>query len=195
MILTLSMNLTLKLRNLMVIYKKLVIQYLKTSIDFNRLISETKLIAGNLKQTTSNIEWDATVRNKIPRLLAHIFALWTLQNATSYFEVEDDQNKNNYLLKPHAAQVVSIFRMLGLDSQNQQLENNLVQIGTGEGKSITLGATASILALLGFDVRCACYSEYLSQRDYKGFSPLFDALGITQHIHYGTFNNLCEGND
>ncbi|CAF2071576.1 unnamed protein product [Rotaria magnacalcarata] len=82
--------------------------------------------------------------------------------------------------------------MLGIGNAKEELRNNLVQIGTGEGKSITLGVTASILALLGFDVRCACYSQYLSQRDYNAFSPLFDVLGVTQYIQYGTFNKLCE---
>ena len=82
--------------------------------------------------------------------------------------------------------------MLGIGEKNECLQNNLVQIGTGEGKSITLGATAAILALVGADVHCACYSEYLSERDYRAFLPLFDALGVSEYIHYGTFNKLCE---
>ncbi|CAF4448974.1 unnamed protein product [Rotaria sp. Silwood2] len=126
------------------------------------------------------------------KLLTHIFALWTFQNAQHYFEVQDIENKNSYLLKPHAAQVVSIFRMLSLGDKNEELKNNLVQIGTGEGKSVTLGATASILTLLGFNVHCACYSEYLSQRDYNGFLKVFDTLGVTQNIRYGIFNKLYE---
>ncbi|CAF0939888.1 unnamed protein product [Adineta steineri] len=174
------------------IYTKLIENYLKINIDFQKLISETKLIAGDIKQTPDNIQWDAYVRDRIPKLIAHIFALWTLQNASSYFDVEDVVDRKNYLLQPHAAQVVSIFRMLGVGDENEKLKNNLVQIGTGEGKSITLGVTASVLALLGFDVRCACYSPYLSQRDYNGFLPVFDALGVTQYIRYGTFNKLCE---
>ncbi|CAF2388000.1 unnamed protein product [Rotaria sp. Silwood2] len=81
--------------------------------------------------------------------------------------------------------------MLGIGDKNEELKNNLVQIETGEGRSVTLGATALILALLGFDVYYACYSEYLSQRDYNGFLKIFDTLGITQNIRYGTFNKLC----
>ena len=48
--------------------------------------------------------------------------------------------------------------------------DNLVQIKVGEGKSITLGIVTSIFALWGFEVNCACYSEYLSKRDYKAFT-------------------------
>ncbi|CAF1185261.1 unnamed protein product [Adineta steineri] len=174
------------------IYEDLIKHYLKINIEFEKLISEIKIIAEDVKQKSGVLSWNASVRDTIPKLLAHIFALWTLQNASHYFEIEDVDNKNSYLLKPHAAQVVSIFRMLGIGDEKQDLRNNLVQIGTGEGKSITLGATAALLALLGFDIRCACYSEYLSQRDYTGLLPLFDALGVTQYIHYGTFNKLCE---
>ncbi|ETO12505.1 hypothetical protein RFI_24871, partial [Reticulomyxa filosa] len=34
--------------------------------------------------------------------------------------------------------------------------------------------------------------EYLSCRDFKSFEPLFNAFGVVDHIHYGTFNKLCE---
>ncbi|CAF2963370.1 unnamed protein product [Rotaria sp. Silwood2] len=174
------------------IYGDLIRKYLKDNVERENLIVETKLVAGDIKQTPEKIAWDASVRDKVPRLLAHVFALWTLQNASNYFEVATEENQSSYLLRPHAAQVVSIFRMLGIGDKKEELTNNLVQIGTGEGKSVTLGATATILALLGFDVRCACYSEYLSQRDYKGFLPVFESLGVVQYIRYGTFNKLCE---
>ena len=39
------------------------------------------------------------------------------------------------------------------------LSNHLIQIGTGEGKSIALGFTAAILATLGFSVDVVCYSR------------------------------------
>ncbi|CAF2540249.1 unnamed protein product [Rotaria sp. Silwood2] len=174
------------------IYDSLVKQYLNPNVVLDQLIADTKLFAGDIKQNSDHIVWNFTIRNKVPKLVAHIFALWTLQNAHYYFEATEVNNRNSYLFQPHAAQVISIFRMLGIGDSKEELSNNLVQIGTGEGKSITLGATASILALLGFDVSCACYSEYLSQRDYTAFLSLFDSLGVLNHIHYGTFNRLCE---
>ncbi|ETN98602.1 hypothetical protein RFI_38890, partial [Reticulomyxa filosa] len=72
------------------------------------------------------------------------------------------------------------------------LVSNLVQIETGEHRSITLAIASCVLALLGFDVSCASYSEYLSCRDFKSFESLFNAFGVVDHIHYGTFNKLCE---
>ncbi|CAF4640605.1 unnamed protein product [Rotaria socialis] len=172
-------------------YKELIKKYLKPDMKLEPLVSDIKLIAGINKQKPDDIEWDI-LKGKIPRLAAHIFALWTLRSAEHYFEAKGSNNQDSYLLQPHAAQIVSIFRMLGIGDKKEELSNNLVQIGTGEGKSITLGATACILALLGFDIYCACYSQYLSQRDYKAFLPLFDSLGVVNYIHYGTFNELCE---
>jgi preprotein translocase subunit SecA len=58
---------------------------------------------------------------------------------------------------------------------------------TGEGKSILLGFTAIIFALLNFNVDVASYSEYLTQRDYNDFKELFTLLGVKEKIFYGTF--------
>jgi uncharacterized protein (UPF0297 family) len=75
---------------------------------------------------------------------------------------------------------------------SNNLQNNLVQVGTGEGKSLILAVASCILVLLGAEVSCVCYSDYLSSRDYESFKPIFETLGITQNIHYGTFNQICE---
>jgi len=83
------------------------------------------------------------------------------------------------LLKPHATQVLTVLQMLGYGKvgANEQLQCQLMQIRTGEGKSIILGGCSIVLALLGFRVRCACYSDYLSQRDYELFRKVFEGFG------------------
>jgi hypothetical protein len=43
----------------------------------------------------------------------------------------------------------------------------MVQVSTGEGKSVVLGALSAYLSVCGFNVYEACYSQYLSARDYK----------------------------
>lgn len=192
-------------------YTSFVERYLDPKNEkLNELISNLKQEVHKLP--TTGQEWNITIKDSIPTLMAYIFALWTLMNSQHYFGASGTENKESYLLKPHAAQVVSIFRILGVgdiehDSNSilswfrfgkkhqqpkNRIINNLVQIGTGEGKSVTLAVTASVLSLLGYDVMCACYSDYLSQRDYRDFSPIFDVLGITEYISYGTFNKLCE---
>ena len=94
---------------------------------------------------------------------------------------------------PHVVQVISIFRMFGIGySKISNNYDNLIQIGTGEGKSVVMAVAASVFALIGFDVNCSCYSEYLSSRDRNAFASVFEALGIDNNIDYGTFNKLCE---
>eukprot|EP01084_Bolivina_argentea_P258927 436713_1 len=201
-------------------YEALVKQYLlpPDKINLNPLVSKIKKIPQDLKQTKKEITWDSQTKDKVVSLMSHLFALWTLQNSASYFEVSDKFDAKSYLLQPRDAQIISIFRILGigntassysekiwnefkntkvgswfgLTTEIETLMPNLVEIGTGEGKSLTLAVSSAILALLGFNVNCVCYSKYLSQRDYKAFEPLFISLGIQDHIVYGTFNELCE---
>lgn len=138
-------------------------------------------------------------------LMAILFAHWTLSHkmesaATATAAEDADQESEREragLLQPHAAQSTAIFRMLGLDvstprSVSSSLHNQLVEIGTGEGKSVTLAITAAVLALLGYSVDCACYSKYLSKRDHESFLPLFRAFGVAEKINFGTFNEMCE---
>jgi hypothetical protein len=94
--------------------------------------------------------------------------------------------------------VISIFRLLGIGvvqptaSSTIKLDNHFIQILTGEGKSVTLAIVSIVLALSGYEVDCACYSEYLTRRDYDDFKELFKAFHVTDSITYGTFGELCE---
>jgi hypothetical protein len=96
------------------------------------------------------------------------------------------------MLQPHGAQILTVLRLLGLGSSNSGLtSNHLAQVGTGEGKSISLGFLATIFALFGFSVHVTCFSPYLSQRDHKAFEDLFKALEVDQFITYLTVDELC----
>jgi hypothetical protein len=50
---------------------------------------------------------------------------------------------------------------------------------------------AIILAVSGYDVDCACFSDYLQQRDKNKFSKLFKAFEVDEAITYGNFNDIC----
>lgn len=69
---------------------------------------------------------------------------------------------------------------------------SLISILCREGKSIILGATSVMLALLGFRVRTVCYSEYLSNRDFELFKEVFDRFGVTEHITYSKITAFAE---
>ena len=51
---------------------------------------------------------------------------------------------------------------------------------------------SAVLALLGFRVRCVCYSDYLSGRDYELFRELFEAFGIERLVTYSTIGEYSE---
>ena len=133
--------------------------------------------------------------------------------------MKGEDKGESYLKMPHPGQVIAILRMLGfgyLDSKGDEnqggiwnrltsfiwtrppvvttgLRNNLVQVGTGEGKSLVMALVATTLTLLfDIEVKCACYSEYLSQRDYSAFLPMFKELGVKERVSYGTFNRISE---
>jgi hypothetical protein len=68
----------------------------------------------------------------------------------------------------------------------------MIQVGTGEGKSVLLGVLSCFLAMTGIQVRCACYSKLLSRRDYCDFEPLFKRFNVDSHIRYSTIDELAE---
>lgn len=78
--------------------------------------------------------------------------------------------------------------------QLSKLHNHFAQILTGEGKSVTLAMIATVFAVMGQEVHCACYSKYLSERDYLSFESLFNAFcpADKKLVQYGTFQQLSE---
>ena len=98
------------------------------------------------------------------------------------------------LLKAHNIQILTIYRLHEYDSgdNDTDLASHVMQIRTGEGKSIVLGGCSALLALLGFRVRCVCYSDYLSHRDYSLFENLFMAFGIVERFVYSTIKKFSE---
>ena len=138
--------------------------------------------------------------SELAKLVGGVFAVWSMQSAV------EDADGHLVMNHPLDLQVFAIFRLLGVDTKRtwrQQLsgawknaltidENHLIQVLTGQGKSITLGVLSVVLAVIGYDVDCVCYSEYLSKRDEADFRSTFDAFSVGPSIVYGTFDMLCE---
>ena len=182
-----------------------------TSKFLDTLIINTRSLAKKMSVDVS--KWGPNIKDNIAELLAHIFSIWTISSSKEHNESRGIDSGSAFLLRPHVCQVLSIFRMLGIGYATKStgiassfsrmvgigeatpmegLSNNLIEIGTGEGKSVVLAVTSCIFALLGFEVNCSCYSEELSRRDKENFSNLFRCLKIEKIVHYGTFNQLCE---
>lgn len=71
------------------------------------------------------------------------------------------------------------------------IKKTIIQVSTGEGKSVILGILSIYLALVGFKVYSACYSTYLSERDYNDFKDLFKLFGVDEKVFYKTFPEIC----
>ena len=167
-------------------YSSIVEQIIKLKKDFNNdeLIAKTKKLAKTLAPHAISLN---THPKKTALLLAYIFAEWTFQNSKKgYFSGEKDT-----LLQPHSTQVLSILRLIAVDDP-EGIKNHLVQIKTGEGKSISLGIISTLFALLGYSVTVACYSSYLSGRDGHAFAGLREVYGVdvSGRITYSTIKGL-----
>ena len=132
------------------------------------MIELTLRLAGEIRQ-----EYEKGVYSNGSKedLIAYIFAVWSIIKSCTNQDYQIE-----FVYQPHPAQILAIFLLLGLDAQkktNQKVEKCMVQISTGEGKSVVLAGLSVFLALVGFDVYEACYSKYLSERDYKQFEILF----------------------
>jgi energy-coupling factor transporter ATP-binding protein EcfA2 len=131
--------------------------------------------------------------HQVAELTAIMFARWSVMSAKAFFGTRKSTENNANLKKPHPAQVIGTWLMLNvLHTDYQSLENVLLELQTGQGKSIVLGVTAAILALYGYKVDCICYSHFLCTRDYTNFVDLFDCFGVTDHIRYSTIDELVD---
>ena len=80
----------------------------------------------------------------------------------------------------------AIHRTLGIDLYDVQLEASaalsvhcVVEMETGEGKTLAAGTGAMLGALLGNSVHVSTPNAYLAQRDYEQLRPAFGAIGIS----------------
>jgi hypothetical protein len=134
-------------------------------------------------------DFGQSYEDQVVFLTASVFTVWTLQNTKDCLSIIGSDE--SYLLKPHAAQVVAVWLLLNcVNADYQDLENKLVQVLTGEGKSVVLGVTATILGLCDWSSYCVCYSSYLSGRDSNDFKNLFAIFGVQDLVQYGTFRDL-----
>jgi len=179
-------------------YKKLLAEFLSADADLNALVHRTTKLAAQMQPLSCDKGWTTKVKLVIPELLAGVFALFTvLRSGDAYNKLgpssETSNLKEALLMKPHDTQVSTLLAMFGCGLPSQDsLRSQLLQIRTGEGKSMILGAAATVLGLLGFRVRCVCYSEYLSNRDYRLFEDVFKQFQIVEDIVYSKIEGYAE---
>nr|XP_029726302.1 uncharacterized protein LOC109410287 [Aedes albopictus] len=129
-------------------------------------------------------EWTADFKqNTIPTILAGLAAVWSIM-------VSEDVASSGSFLKPHPIQILSVLRLLCVDENCDGIKKHLAQIFTGQGKSLTLGLVAAVLALFGHDVVIVCYSDYLASRDSDVFFEFYRKFSISSKVSYQTFQHM-----
>ena len=85
-----------------------------------------------------------------------------------------------------ACAVEAARRTLGRSAYDGQVQaaiamndNVLVEMATGEGKSLATALAATVAALAGIPVHVLTANDYLVARDAETFAPLFQRLGLT----------------
>lgn len=93
-----------------------------------------------------------------------------------------EQVLRHFKILPYNTQILSL---LALTRDVGELKGNIGQIGTGEGKSITVCMLATVHGLQGYCVDVITSSRELATRDQKKFAPFFTFFGLTSsHICY-----------
>ena len=59
------------------------------------------------------------------------------------------------------------------------LDGRLVEMATGEGKSVVVALAATVAALAHVPVHAMTANDYLARRDLQAWQPLYDALGLS----------------
>ncbi|KAL4512819.1 hypothetical protein ABPG72_017504 [Tetrahymena utriculariae] len=185
------------------IFDKIIEEFKYKKQNWHEIIQKVKDKSKSINYDNNNSQ---NAKQYVLEMIACICAYWSLNTS-----VEQKPTQKNVFKKPNHTQILSIIMLLGITqqtglwqgfqkfSQNNNNNNNnmesqrqLIEILTGEGKSITLGFCSLTLALLEYEVDVICYSSYLSERDYKDFRQLFMSFGVLEKIKYMTFKELCE---
>lgn len=144
------------------------------------LVSHLPLAAGN---------------RRLRRLVAHTEALarTTAQLSDEAMRERADSMRNRLLLSNNVqvAQAFALareaaYRHTGMRHFPVQLlggagmmAGSIVEMQTGEGKTLTAVLPAVAAALAGFPVHVVTVNDYLARRDAEGLHSVFEALGLT----------------
>lgn len=104
------------------------------------------------------------------------------------FEVDLAQRFKNAstLTEQFAWVMLAIEHETGLRLHTEQisaglalLQGSLIEMATGEGKTLSVVAPAAVLALRGEGVHVVSANAYLARRDAEALRPIFSAIGLT----------------
>lgn len=138
---------------------------------------------------------------KINRLEASISKLKDAEIAVKFsllkIKYQKGENLNELLPEVFALTRETARRILGLRAFNVQLqgaiaahEGKIVEMKTGEGKTLTILFPAVLNALSGKGVHVITTNDYLAERDAKWMEPVYKMLGLTVNYITSTTNHF-----
>ena len=150
------------------------------------------IILGTLKGLTNPIGTLSGFRPLLKRMIAEEQRLEALSLATLAQKIIQYRRKlqsqplnDSSAVKLFAAIRVAARRTHGITLHAEQLfagwamlHGNIVEMSTGEGKTLTAAIPAIVVALTGTPVHVITVNEYLVERDAMSLAPLYEYFGL-----------------
>lgn len=107
-----------------------------------------------------------------------------IQNRSNEIRDQTDETSNS-LVQSAALVIEAVSRTQGFSLYPVQIlgmiaaaSGKVIQMQTGEGKTVVTGAAAAMSVLQGRNTHVATTNDYLAARDFENLQPTFDLLGI-----------------
>lgn len=150
----------------------------RLSRGFWRLLGATdeKVTAHSLTEVSAAAEFadkaaglDAEQLAKAARLL-NLAELAESADAPQFLAIAREAAERSTGLRPFDVQLLGALRMMAGD---------VIEMGTGEGKTLSGAIAAAGYALAGRNVHVVTINDYLARRDAEWMGPLIEAMGLT----------------
>lgn len=150
----------------------------RLSRGFWRLLGATdeKVTAHSMAEVTAAAEFadkatglDAEQLAKAARLL-NLAELAESADAPQFLAIAREAAERSTGLRPFDVQLLGALRMMAGD---------VIEMGTGEGKTLSGAIAAAGYALAGRNVHVVTINDYLARRDAEWVGPLIEAMGLT----------------
>lgn len=150
----------------------------RTSNRFWKLLgaSTERDQARSLAQVSASAEFDKKAADLDDEQLRKATGLLHLKNLTEskdipqFLAIAREASERKTGLRPFDVQLLGALRMMAGD---------VVEMATGEGKTLSGAIAAAGYALSGRNVHVVTINDYLAKRDAEWMGPLLEALGLT----------------
>lgn len=102
---------------------------------------------------------------------------------------EDDKDPTEALVRAAGLGAAAVQRTMGFKMHDVQIKGalatargSIIEMQTGEGKTVVSGLAAVIRAALDTTVHVATTTDYLAERDHESVVAIFDILGIRSAV-------------